>query len=139
MSLLDEKDLDELWDEYAGLYDVFDWCKSHLVTDRVIKQDLIMKSKAIAYDSNERNWLQANGLWEGPIEMFYFYVANVSDFKSFKKLVGKIKIGEMNNIYLIIPKHIDITNVPQLLRNVFKVTYDKDIRGKADGFYTGRN
>lgn len=139
MSLLDEKDLDELWDEFAELHEVFGWCKSHLVTDRVIKQDLILKSRAIAYDSNERNWLQSNGLWEGPIEMFYFYVANVSDFKSFKKLVRKIKIGEMDNIYLIIPKHIDIANVPQLLRDVFKVTYDKDIRGKADGFYTGRS
>lgn len=139
MSLLDERDLDSLWDEFAELYEVFGWCKSHLVTDRIIKQDLILTSKAIAYSSNERNWLQANGLWEGPIEMFYFFVVNVSDFKSFKKLVRKIKIGELNNIYLIIPKHIDIVDVPQLLRDVFKVTYDKDIRGKADGFYTGRN
>ena len=142
MSLLDEKDLDELWDIYPTQYAAYNWILEN--TEIMTRSDntLVLHSKVIQYTPEEREWMRKNNIDYAPYEMFAFWAFNIlpnDGFMKFRQVIKNVESGVLKDIYLITKPFTKHEDIPEILHKWFIVTGWHDIKGKAYGFYTGRN
>lgn len=142
MSLLDEKDWDELWDIYPKQYAAYNWILEN--TEIMTRSDntLVLHSKVIQYTPEEREWMRKNNIDYAPLEMFAFWVFNIlpnDGFMKFRQVIKNIESGVLKDIYLITKPFTKREDIPEILYKWFIVTGWHDIKGKAYGFYTGRD
>ena len=143
MSLLDEQDLDELVDNFEDIW-TYNWCvrNAEFVTKDKIKYDLELMNKHIAYTSDERDWMSAQGIEHMPLEMFpfiSFVITTQERLMSF--LANQMSDSRECDVYLIVKPDTDLdsNSIPPRLKESFIITTHNKLRGKADGFYIGRD
>jgi hypothetical protein len=142
MSLLDEKDWDELWDIYPTQYAAYNWILENSEIVGRSDSTLVLHSRLIQYTPEERGWMRKNNIDYAPVEMFAFRVFNVlsnDGFMKFRQVIKRIESGTLKNIYLITKPFTKREDIPEILHKWFIVTGWHDIKGKAYGFYTGRD
>ena len=143
MSLLDEQDLDQLWDSYSTQYTAYNWLLEN--TEIIGRSDntLVLHSRLIQYTSEEREWLRKNNIDYAPVEMFVFWTFNIllgdDGFIKFREVIKNVELGVLKDIYLITKPFTKREDIPEILYKWFIVTGWHDIKGKAYGFYTGRD
>lgn len=142
MSLLDEKDLDEIWDIYLAQYAAYNWILKN--TEIIGRSDntLVPHSRLIQYTPEEREWMQKNNIDYAPVEMFAFWAFNIlpeDGFMKFREVIVAIESKALKDIYLITKPFTKREDIPEILYKWFIVTGWHDIKGKAYGFYTGRD
>lgn len=142
MSLLDEKDLDELWDIYPTQYAAYNWILENSEIVGRSDSTLVLQSRLIQYTPEEREWMRKNNIDYAPYEMFAFWAFNIlpnGGFMKFRQVIKNVESGVLKDIYLITKPFIKREDIPEILHKWFIVTGWHDIKGKAYGFYTGRN
>lgn len=143
MSLLDEKDWDELWDIYPTQYAAYNWILENTeIRGRSDIYALVCQSQMVQYTPEEREWMRKNDIDYAPFEMFAFLAFNIlpqNGFENFKRVIRDIESGAIKDIYLITKPFTKREDIPDILYKWFIVTGWHDIKGKAYGFYTGRN
>ena len=142
MSLLDEKDLDELWDIYPTQYAAYNWILENSEIAGRSDSTLVLQSRLIQYTPEEREWMRKNNIDYAPYEMFAFWAFNIlpnDGFMKFRQVIKNVESGVLKDIYLITKPFIKREDIPEILHKWFIVTGWDDIKGKAYGFYTGRN
>lgn len=142
MSLLDEKDWDELWDIYPIQYAAYNWILENTEIMTRSDETLVLHSRIIQYTPEEREWMRKNNIDYAPYEMFAFLAFNIlpnDGFMKFRQVIKNIESGVLKDIYLITKPFIKREDIPEILYKWFIVTGWHDIKGKAYGFYTGRN
>lgn len=142
MSLLDEKDWDELWDIYPKQYAAYNWILENSEIRGRGDTTLVLHTRSIQYTPEEREWMQKNNIDYAPVEMFAFWAFNVlrdDGFMKFRQVIKDIESGVLKNIYLITKPFTKREDIPEILYKWFIVTGWHDIKGKAYGFYTGRD
>lgn len=142
MSLLDEKDLDELWDIYPTQYAAYNWILENSEIAGRSDSTLVLQSRLIQYTPEEREWMRKNNIDYAPYEMFAFWAFNVlsnDGFMKFRQVIKNVESGVLKDIYLITKPFTKHEDIPEILHKWFIVTGWHDIKGKAYGFYTGRN
>lgn len=142
MSLLDEKDLDELWDIYPTQYAAYNWILENSEIVGRSDSTLVLHSRLIQYTPEEREWMRKNNIDYEPAEMFAFWAFNVlsnDGFMKFRQVIKNVESGVLKDIYLITKPFTKREDIPEILHKWFIVTGWHDIKGKAYGFYTGRN
>lgn len=142
MSLLDEKDWDELWDIYPIQYAAYNWILENTEIMTRSDETLVLHSRIIQYTPEEREWMRKNNIDYAPYEMFAFWAFNIlpnDGFMKFRQVIKNIESGVLKDIYLITKPFTKRKDIPEILYKWFIVTGWHDIKGKAYGFYTGRN
>lgn len=142
MSLLDEKDWDELWDIYPAQYAAYNWILENSEIAGRSDSTLVPQSRLIQYTPEEREWMRKNNIDYAPYEMFAFWAFNIlpnDGFMKFRQVIKNVESGVLKDIYLITKPFIKREDIPEILYKWFIVTGWHDIKGKAYGFYIGRN
>lgn len=143
MSLLDEKDWDELWDIYPTQYAAYNWILENTeICGRSDIYAVICQSKMMQYAPEEREWMRKNNIEYAPFEMFVFLAFNIlpqDGFMKFRQVIKDVESKALKDIYLITKPFVKREDIPEILHKWFIVTAWHDIKGKAYGFYTGRN
>lgn len=142
MSLLDEKDWDELWDIYPTQYAAYNWILENSEIVGRSDSTLVLQSRLIQYTPEEREWMRKNNIDYAPAEMFAFWAFNIlpnDGFMKFRQVIKNVESGVLKDIYLITKPFIKREDIPEILYKWFIVTGWHDIKGKAYGFYIGRN
>lgn len=142
MSLLDEKDLDELWDIYPTQYAAYNWILENSEIVGRSDSTLVLQSRLIQYTPEEREWMRKNNIDYAPYEMFAFWAFNIlpnDGFMKFRQVIKNVESGVLKDIYLITKPFTKHEDIPEILHKWFIVTGWHDIKGKAYGFYIGRN
>ena len=142
MSLLDEKDWDELWDIYPKQYAAYNWILKNTEIVGSSDKALVLHSRLVQYTPEEREWLRKNNIDYAPAEMFVFWVFNIlpnDGFMKFRQVIKDVESGVLKDIYLITKPFTKREDIPEILYKWFIVTGWHDIKGKAYGFYTGRD
>ena len=142
MSLLDEKDWDTLWDIYPTQYAAYNWILENTEIIGRSDKSLVLHSRLIQYTPEEREWMRKNNIDYAPAEMFAFWAFNIlpnDGFMKFRQVIKNVESGVLKDIYLITKPFTKREDIPEILYKWFIVTGWHDIKGKAYGFYTGRN
>ena len=142
MSLLDEKDWDELWDIYPKQYAAYNWILENTEIRGRGDNTLVFHSRLVQYTPEEREWMRENNIDYAPVEMFAFWVFNIlpnDGFMKFRQVIKNVESGVLKDIYLITKPFTKREDIPEILYKWFIVTGWHDIKGKAYGFYTGRD
>lgn len=143
MSLLDEQDLDELVDNFDDIW-TYKWCVRNAtnIKESTHKYDLEVSCKHIAYTHDERDWMSAQGIEHLPFESvacISFIITTQERLMTF--LRHQMSDSRVCDVYLIVKPDTDLDSdpIPPRLKESFIITTHDKIRGKAYGFYTGRN
>lgn len=143
MSLLDEKDLDELWDTFPAQYAAYNWILENTeIRGRSDIYALVCQTQMVQYTPEEREWMRKNDIDYAPFEMFSFLAFNIipkDGFMKFRQVTKDIESGAIRDIYLIIKSFVKHEDIPEILHKWFIVTEWHNIKGKARGFYTRRD
>lgn len=142
MSLLDEQDLDQLWEDIGDNYLAWVWARDHSIRPEgeLTGQHLELRNKFIQYSYREREWMTENNIPHAPIEPYTFLVfipGSFSEFKEFVKCSPDRRFEEKP--HLVTEPATDLSTAPPILHDLFRVGGYEDIKGKAYGFYTRSN
>lgn len=138
MSLLDEQDLDQLWEDIGDNYLAWVWACDHSIFERDCSgQYLKMMTKHIFYSADERKWMKENNIWCMPFEAYTFLAFIPGSFSEFRDYVNHN--NAKRKPYLITKPLTDLSTAPPILHDLFRVGGYEDIKGKAYGFYTRSN
>ena len=142
MSLLDEQDLDQLWEDIGDNYLAWVWARDHSNPPKgdSTSQHFELHRKFIVYSYDERKWMLENNIPHDSSEQDLFFAFIPGSFSEFRDFVNRISEFDFDGKpHLITKPFTDLSTAPPILHNLFQVGGWEDIKGKAYGFYTRSN